>query len=360
MGPVNLPRIRRPRWLYVRNDQGRIRLSWLVAIGTVTVVMAGGALFLWFAWLLSRQPASWTAWLIYVDGQGWFDAAETTAVILAIVGVSGAALVAYRRQDTAERTHNLESERHQDDRERELRSRFTTIAEQLSGKSAVRLAGAYALAALADDWHRFGSGNERQVCVDLLCAQLRRKPMVNDSDDDEFRRTVIAIIKQHRPKTPDPQNVSDWRSCKLDLRGADLSDSTLWTTNFADVNLDGAKLRHAGLVNACLVGAHLKDANLRGANLLGADLTRASLSYADLTEAGITRANLTEAQVYGADLTGADLSKSDLTGTVLNGSNLTGAKLTGAKLENARMGDIIYDDQTVWPPGFEPPPSPSR
>jgi uncharacterized protein YjbI with pentapeptide repeats len=280
-----------------------------------------------------------------------------TAVILAIVGVSGAALVAYRRQDTAERTHNLESERHQDDRERELRSRFTTIAEQLSGKSAVRLAGAYALAALADDWHRFGSGNERQVCVDLLCAQLRRKPMVNDSDDDEFRSTVIAIINQHRPKTPDPQNVSDWRSCKLDLRGADLSDSTLWTTNFADVNLDGAKLRHAAFVNACLVGAHLKDANLRGANLLGADLTRASLSYADLTEAGITRANLTEAQVYGADLTGADLSKSDLTRTVLNGSNLTGAKLTGAKLENARMEDIIYDDQTVWPPGFQPPPS---
>lgn len=354
---MNLPRIRRPRRRLLRNDQDRIRLSWLVGIGTIGVVIAGGGLFLWFAWLLSRQPASWTAWLTHVDGQGWFDAAKTTAAILAIVGVGGAALVAYRRQDTAERAHNLESQRHQDDRERELRSRFTTIAEQLSGKSAVRVAGAYALAALADDWHRFGNDDERQVCVDLLCAQLRSKPMVNDSDKDEFRSTVIAIIQQHRPITPDPKNVSDWRSCQLDLRGADLSDSTLWTTNFADVNLDGANLRHAGFVNACLVGAHLKDANLRGARLLGADLTRASLPYADLTEAGITRANLTKAQVYGADLTGADLSKSDLTGTVLTGSKLAGAKLTGAKLENARMEDIIYDDQTVWPPGFEPPPS---
>lgn len=220
------------------------------------MVVAGGALFLWFAWLLSRQPVGWTAWLTHVDGQGWFDAAKTTAAILAIVGIGGAALVAYRRQDTAERTHNLESQRHQDDRERELRSRFTTIAEQLSGESSVRLAGAYTLAALADDWHRFGNDDERQVCVSLLFAQLRRKPVLvdrfdpqrnrvvsaPDPDDKEFRGTIITIIQQHRPKVIDPNNESDWRSCKLDLSGADLASSGVWTQNLAGVVLNGAKL----------------------------------------------------------------------------------------------------------------------
>ena len=109
-----------------------------------------------------------------------FDAARTTATILAVIGVGAAALVAYRRQDTAELTykfnveahqveidaqktageqlkvsidaqktaaeqlqldsqkydldrqrHQLEEERRKDDRERELRARFKTTFEQL-------------------------------------------------------------------------------------------------------------------------------------------------------------------------------------------------------------------------------------
>lgn len=347
---MNLPKIRRPRWLYLRNDLGRIRLSWLVAIGTFAVVVAGGALFLWFAWLLSRQPSSWAAWLTHVDGQGWFDAAKTTAAILAIVGVGGAALVAYRRQDTAEQTHSLEigrhnreNERHQDDRERELRSRFTTIAEQLSGKSAVRLAGAYGLAALADDWHRFGNDNERQVCVSLLCAQLRRQPSTEDDpDEDEFRKTVIAIIAQHRPEASTQVDESDWRSCELDLSGADLTNASgLWKRNFTRVILNEAKLKGAFFAISSLAGAQLRSADLREAYLSGADLRRADLSHARLIHAKMINTNLTNAVLAHADLAGADL----------RGANLTGASLDGIETEQ-----MFYDADTIWPLGFEPPP----
>ena len=52
---------------------------------------------------------------------------------------------------------------------RTLNERFATGAEQLgSDKPAVRLAGVYAMAGLADDWEE-----NRQVCVDVLCAYLR-------------------------------------------------------------------------------------------------------------------------------------------------------------------------------------------
>ena len=50
-----------------------------------------------------------------------------------------------------------------------LKERFATAADQLdSGKPAVRLAGVYAMADLADDW-----AENRQTCVDVLCAYLR-------------------------------------------------------------------------------------------------------------------------------------------------------------------------------------------
>ncbi|WP_421840473.1 hypothetical protein [Mycobacterium sp.] len=63
------------------------------------------------AWLLSHQPApvpggtGWFDWLSHVYGTGLFSAARTRATILAVVGIGGAALVAYRRQDTTERAH---------------------------------------------------------------------------------------------------------------------------------------------------------------------------------------------------------------------------------------------------------------
>src|ERR1700739_2650634 len=55
-------------------------------------------------------------------------------------------------------------------RTRTLNERFTTAAEQLGNynKPAVRLAGVYAMAGLADDWEE-----NRQTCVDVLCAYLR-------------------------------------------------------------------------------------------------------------------------------------------------------------------------------------------
>ena len=54
-------------------------------------------------------------------------------------------------------------------RTRALNERFATAAEQLgSDKPAVRLAGVYAMAGLADDW-----AENRQTCVDVLCAYLR-------------------------------------------------------------------------------------------------------------------------------------------------------------------------------------------
>jgi hypothetical protein len=55
-------------------------------------------------------------------------------------------------------------------RTRTLNERFATAAGQLGSDKppAVRLAGVYAMAGLADDWEE-----NRQTCVDVLCAYLR-------------------------------------------------------------------------------------------------------------------------------------------------------------------------------------------
>ena len=63
---------------------------------------------------------------------------------------------------------------------RTLNERFATAADQLGSDKppAVRLAGVYAMAGLADDWPE-----NRQTCVDVLCAYLRLPYKSNPGDD---------------------------------------------------------------------------------------------------------------------------------------------------------------------------------
>jgi hypothetical protein len=88
-------------------------------------------------------------------------------------------------------------------RTRTLNERFATAASQLGGDKppAVRLAGVYAMAGLADDWPE-----NRQTCVDVLCAHLRM-PYYPDPGGEapaperlafranrEVRHTIIRVI----------------------------------------------------------------------------------------------------------------------------------------------------------------------
>ena len=66
-----------------------------------------------------------------------------------------------------------------------------------------------------------------------------------------------------------------------------------------------------------------------------ADLRWAYLIRADLTDVCLSKANLT-----GADLTGADLSK---------------ANLSEADLSKVNLIRAIWNDETVFPEGFEIP-----
>src|SRR5690348_16821036 len=142
------------------------------------------------------------------------DPGVEAALIAAGVGVLTVAVTLYgtRRtsRDTKESlTTQLAEQREQLDitlahqRDRTLNERFATAADRLGSDKppAVRLAGVYAMAGLADDWPE-----NRQTCVDILCAYLRL-PYDPDPGDDaepdkqatyranrEVRHTIIRLI----------------------------------------------------------------------------------------------------------------------------------------------------------------------
>ena len=145
------------------------------------------------------------------------------------------------------------------------------------------------------------------VCVvfNLNTATVGAKP----TKAQQARENCLAKIKTN---TTFPVVVveCEW----VDLRGAQLRGAFMY----------GIKLRGATLRRAILVGA-----NLRHAELVATNLFRAELAGANLRHANLNYANLREANLLGANLTDA---------------NLTGAYLGGA----------LYNNETIWPKGFDP------
>ena len=143
----------------------------------------------------------------------------------------------------------------------------------------------------------------------------------------------------------------------LSLNGKALADLSCNELNYKDYIWSFEKtqklIAETG-VGCDLRGAILTDVDLTGADLTRADLTRADLGWAYLTEANLTRAKLRDANLSGADLIGADLTGVNLTWAYLTKANLTGANLTEANLTGAYLTGALYNDETMFPEGFDP------
>jgi hypothetical protein len=136
------------------------------------------------------------------------------------------------------------------------------------------------------------------------------------------------------------------------FRGVDLREQSFVGLDLSDFDLSQADLSGTDLAYVDLSGA-----DLSGADLSGADLFRADLSRANLTCAGIFRVLGSCDELVRADLSGANLVSADLSFAILFGTDLSGADLTDADLTQTNMTAVIHDDRTVWPDGFDPPPS---
>ncbi|MBG0738807.1 pentapeptide repeat-containing protein [Paeniglutamicibacter antarcticus] len=168
-----------------------------------------------------------------------------------VVGVGGvvALVVAYRRQVGIELGRFVE--------------RFGAAASQLGNPDvAVRLAGVYAMAGVADE----STDHERQQCVDVLCGYLRlpyspgtganhefqlehKTPGRGGGDemthkyqyrqnDKEVRQTIVRVIAAHLQKDVR----ESWSDCTFDFTGAVLESADFSKAVFQSrVDIRGAR-----------------------------------------------------------------------------------------------------------------------
>jgi uncharacterized protein YjbI with pentapeptide repeats len=214
------------------------------------VVVGGGLAVLWFALIRT----------VVGPGAASIDVLKVAFTAVAGVGGAVALVVAYRRQNDLEQGRFVE--------------RFSAAAAQLGNPDpAVRIAGVYAMAGVADESTTF---SRRQQCIDVLCGYLRlpydpeqgrshRTELVTTTtrpaeppattieeqvhqrfreNDREVRQTIMRIITAHLQ--PEPETPINWSGHDYDFttvlfedvffRGATFSGKT---TSFAGATFSG-------------------------------------------------------------------------------------------------------------------------
>ena len=275
----------------------------LVGLGLTLAVMA--LLFWLLAWFTSGLFWFWEGEKgTRLTSVEYYDLTRSAVTFGGALAIGVTLLLAYRRQVTNDRLRQISEENLDLDRskeasrqaelveqkrtevERSLRSRFTEISSQLGHeKSVSRLAGIYALGALADEWYQIGREDERQVCVDVICAYIRLPYLPNpikqpDAGEREVRLTALKVIRDHMQT--DVPTETDWRSCSIDL-----SDAVFDGGDLAGIEVSGTlRLDRARIMSGVLDLSRVKITGSGRLDILGATIDGAELRLRNAELAG--------------------------------------------------------------------------
>ncbi|WP_280387270.1 pentapeptide repeat-containing protein [Nocardia wallacei] len=268
---------------------------------SVVAAVVGGLVIAGVAW--------WGLWLLLGAKTETPNQVDLTKIALSVTaGIGGAValVVAYRRQRDNERGRFAEL--------------FGAAAKQLGDPDvAVRIAGVYAMAGVADE---FSARGRRQQCIDVLCGYLRlpydpgdgsnhlvsRKEIRSEverayqirQNDSEVRRTIVAVIVSHLRQSAE----TSWSTYNFNFDDAVLEDVDFRYAVFAGshTHFRGAVFtgaRTANFEQVEFLGKHVtfhaatftEAALFRGAKFTGiraedANLGRAGTSFANVTFGG--------------------------------------------------------------------------
>jgi hypothetical protein len=327
-----------PKWLPSLHEPGPPRL-WRIGYALAAcflVALAGLAALGALALALLRHPALPRSHVISVH-----DTVGVAQLVFASVAGAGALValvVAYRRQRVSEASSAQ-------DRLRVFNERFIAIAAQLGDdQPAVRLAGVHAMAGLADDWTE-----NRQTCVDVLCAYLRL-PYDPDPGEDagpaeraayranrEVRHTIIRLIGAHLREGA----AWSWEGLNFDFTGVVFDGGDFSGAEFSggEVRFDGAEFSSG-------------EVRFHGARFSGAKVSfdRAKFTGGTVRFYGTKFAGGT-VSFYRAEFSGGQvgfLSAKFSSGTVsFNDTQFTGGTVTfyGAEFSGATVN--FYPDRVI-------------
>lgn len=284
--------------------------------------------------------------------------AQIAVGIVLMLGV----IATFRRTSATERSVHLLQEG-------QITERFTRAIEQLgSDKTAICLGGIYALERIAKD----SPENDHRQVMEVLTAYVRENTRwVEPAERSEVGhnlpgppstviQAILTVLGRRNARAENPGDYLDLSSTKL--RKAKFSKQSFGPVNFTRAYLEDALLDYANLEGSNFYHAHLEDVFLNGSNLDNASFYGAHLNRAELLGASLQDSDFAGADLQGSNFQRANLERANLTEANLQNTDFLYAHLEGANLYWAtgltpnQLTLSYWDEHTVFPKGFEPPP----
>ena len=163
-------------------------------------------------------------------------AADRSAEAAAIAATAAEEAVGINRETAASIARRAESD--------SLSRRYLDAAVQIGHvKAAVRLAGVVAMARLADEWTE-----QRQTCIDVLCAYLKMpsdyETIQESEGEKQVRVAILRLIGTHL----DADAELNWCDANFDFSYAELP-TLIWTRPTFHARPDFSHARFAGPVS---------------------------------------------------------------------------------------------------------------
>jgi len=229
----------------------------LLSIFAVALV-AFWLVFVGLARIAGFDVSVWAPRLGSLAADRLFDVTRASATAAGVLAGVFAIVYAYRKQRVQEAAGKREDSQ-------QLSQRYQDAAEQIGHeKDAVVLAGVYAMSRLADDWT-----DQRQQCVDVLCAYLRLSAESDSGGGKVVQRAIVDEILNHTKI--DRTDGKSWSELRLDLSGARIDGLKAFNHRFANLVLQGAHLYEMDItLDSELDGSmNLRDAHVYGHVSLG-------------------------------------------------------------------------------------------
>ena len=230
--------------------KGQWPLWRVVALGFI-VSCAALFLALWyFAYQATyASPTTWK-WFPNLTQDEMFLVIRNAVTAVAALGVGVTLFLSYRRQHVAERTlqlsaqaqsqaakalelssksHELTRQQHEREYENQLRSRYSTAAQQIGENNpSLVIAGCISMATIADEWHQLDRPSDRDDCIRMLIAALPEGSLQDSGN--HLRRSTIQSIFEGR-MSDSGLALANWSSAPVDFESTRAPFGTIvgWT-----------------------------------------------------------------------------------------------------------------------------------
>ena len=346
-------RLARRDWRSSVDPFARLRLRWhviLILLSGLAVAFAV-ALGLWAVLGRPELAASQSGSLTPTD---LYDGIKIALVVVAGIGGAVVLVVVYRHQIYIEREHaRAEASAAREDAKL-YAERFGSAADQLgSDKAAVRLAGVYAMASLADGWQA-----GQQTCIDVLCGYLRmpfespsaasRVKALGLREEQQVRDTVVKLIGLH---LRDAAAVS-WQGRDFDFGGAFFDSCDFSGARFSGGSVSFSRAKFTGEV--IFAGARFSDGGVYfseaeftacDADFTWVQFNGGSVYFArtkfDRSKIRFMRAQVTAGEIYFGE------ARFNESGAYFGGTAFTGGEVSFASASFAGNSVVDFDQARI-------------